>query len=187
MNKNTEARSKWYVITGSPSSGKTTVIEALQQKGYAVVREAARVLIDREIAKGKTIQEVRKDTMAFQNNILMINVEAQQKLPKDKLIFFDRGIPDNIVYRQLAGLDISKVLRFCRPLQYRRIFLMDPLPHIQDYARVASPEDALKTHALLKEVYQNLGYEIVSVPVMSIEERVKFIEERLEGLPIETA
>jgi predicted ATPase len=36
----------WYVITGGPSTGKTTTVTALTQRGYHVVEEAARLVIE---------------------------------------------------------------------------------------------------------------------------------------------
>jgi len=55
-----KTKSKWYVITGGPSSGKSTVLSCLEKMDYRIIPEAARVLIDEEMAKGKTLEEIRK-------------------------------------------------------------------------------------------------------------------------------
>ena len=60
----------WYVITGAPSSGKTTIVKLLKSKGYIVLYEAARIYIDQELKKGKTIQKIRKDEGKFQKESL---------------------------------------------------------------------------------------------------------------------
>ena len=39
---------KKYVITGGPGIGKTTVIEILSSRGYEIVPEAARIIIEEE-------------------------------------------------------------------------------------------------------------------------------------------
>ena len=56
----------WYVLTGAPCSGKTTLIELLQEKGYQTVPELARVYIDEQLANGLTLEELRQDELAFQ-------------------------------------------------------------------------------------------------------------------------
>ena len=66
--------SKWYVITGGPSSGKTTVLKKLAELGYLTYPEAARVFIDGEMAKGKSLKEIRGDEAEFQRKVLKIKI-----------------------------------------------------------------------------------------------------------------
>lgn len=40
---------KLYIITGGPGAGKTTLINALQKKGFKIVTEDARRIIKEEI------------------------------------------------------------------------------------------------------------------------------------------
>lgn len=54
-------KNNWFALTGAPSSGKTTVLKELEKKGYKVYEEWARVYIDSEMQKGKTLKEIRKD------------------------------------------------------------------------------------------------------------------------------
>src|SRR6185312_6669514 len=46
-----------YVLTGGPCAGKTTVILELQKRGYHVLEEAARSVIDEMLAQGKTLDD----------------------------------------------------------------------------------------------------------------------------------
>jgi predicted ATPase len=39
-------KTNWYVITGAPCSGKTSVIRELEKRGYRVVHEVARAYIE---------------------------------------------------------------------------------------------------------------------------------------------
>ena len=48
--KNTQ----WYVITGPPCSGKTTLIDKLEALGYPVVHEVARWVIEGNIKDDMT-------------------------------------------------------------------------------------------------------------------------------------
>ncbi len=43
-------------------------------------------------------------------------------------------------------------------------------------------DPALMLHAVLKETYQNLGYELISVPPMPVARRSKFVIERIENM-----
>ena len=50
---------------------------------------------------------------------------------------------------------------------------------MQDEVRPYPFEGALEIHDSLVAIYQNLGYEVIEVPLMSVEERVHFIESHL--------
>jgi len=165
----------WYVITGGPSSGKTTVLNELAKLGYIIYPEAARVLIDEEIAKGKSIEEIRGNEAEFQRKALMIKIEVEKRAPKDKIVFFDRAIPDSIAYYQICGLDPKEVFKFCQEKRYRKIFFFEQLPFENDYARVEDSKTIKKLTRLLKESYENLGYEVINIPAISAEDRVQKI------------
>jgi len=165
----------WYVITGGPSSGKTTVLKELAKMGYVIYPEAARVFIDKEMAKVKTLPEIRGNEAKFQRKVLKIKIDVEKSAPMDKIVFFDRAIPDSIAYYQVVGLDSSEVLKFCQKGRYRKIFLFEQLPFDQDYARIEDGKTIKKLNKLLKESYENLGYEVIEIPAMPVEERLKKI------------
>jgi predicted ATPase len=145
----------WYVITGAPHSGKTSVIELLEKEGFRVEYEIARVYIDNEIAKGRTIEDIRKDELEFQKGILDMKIEIERKLPKDEIIFFDRAIPDSDAYYELCGFSGDKHLEeSLAKSKYKKVFLFDLLPYKKDYARVESEEEQLKLHKLLDLSYK---------------------------------
>jgi len=172
--------SRWYIITGSASSGKTTLIQALSKMGYLTVPEAARILIDKEIKKGNKLEEIRKDELDFQRKVLKIKVDTEEKLPKNKIVFFDRGIPDTIAYYNLYNFNPKEVMKFCKELTYRKIFLLEMLPFQKDYARIESEELAKKLHNWLKKAYLGLGYEVIDVPDVSVEDRLKIILSKID-------
>ena len=168
--------SRWYVITGSASCGKTTLINALAKMGYLTVTEAARTVIDEGIKNGKTVEEIRKDEIEFQRKVLELKIKIEKDLPKDKIVFFDRGIPDTIAYLQVYDIDTRDVIKFCKEKKtYRKIFMLERLPLEKDYARVEDDKTLNKIQALLRKAYSDLGYVIINVPVMSLEDRIKLI------------
>jgi predicted ATPase len=169
------------VITGGPSSGKTTILNELAKLGYIVYPEAARILIDKEMAKGKTIKEIRKNEVEFQKKVLKMKVKIENKAPKEKIVFFDRAIPDSIAYYQICGLDPKEVLRFCKKKRYRKVFFLEQLPFEKDYARIEDGKTLKKLNKLLKKSYKKLGYEVISIPPMSIKKRLNKILKEIES------
>ncbi|HBR56680.1 MAG TPA: hypothetical protein DEA22_04315, partial [Blastocatellia bacterium] len=69
MNNKTGGRRRitnWYVITGGPSSGKTTMVNLLNKRGYKTTIEHARHYLDTQRANGKTVAEIKKHQREFQ-------------------------------------------------------------------------------------------------------------------------
>lgn len=166
----------WYVITGAPSSGKTTIIKLLEKKGYKVLYETARTYIDKELKKGKTIREIRRDEADFQRRIVALKIQYEGKLDPKKITFLDRGIPDSIAYYKLVKVPQDKYLnKAIEGTYYKKIFLFEKLEFEKDYARTESKEDVAQLEKLIEETYRKLPFPIIKVPKMSIEERLKFI------------
>ena len=167
----------WYVITGAPHSGKTSVLELLEKMGYRVIYEAARIYIDQEISKGCAIEEIRKDEIEFQRGILKTKIEIEKSLPKGEIIFFDRAIPDTHAYYKLCGIEEDEFLeKEMSDCLYRKVFLFEPLDYEKDYARTESRAQQAKLHSLLEESYKKVDATIVKIPALgSKKERLKFI------------
>lgn len=178
------AINNWYVLTGAPYSGKTTMLKLLEQKGYQTVPELARVHIDEQLAKGITLEELRKDELAFQKNILQFKIDYEKTLDPNKTIFFDRGIPDSQAYYELCGLDNDEFLnQAVTDSAYKKVFLCDYIAfdHKKDYARTETPQEQKKLHELLKKTYQKFDAPLIKVPVLLEKkaERINFILDNL--------
>src|SRR5688572_8595585 len=65
-----------YILTGAPGAGKTTILAALRDRGYAVVDEAATDVIAREHALG--IEEPWRSA-GFIDAIALLQRERQQQ------------------------------------------------------------------------------------------------------------
>jgi len=181
-------KSKWYVITGGPSSGKKTVLGLLKAKGYRVIPEVARGVIDRANRQGISTKALRKDEAKFQESLLPIKLRLEQNLPRDQVIFWNRAMPDSIAYLQNCGGDPKEAVALCERGLYKRVFLLEQLPEFaRDYARTEDKSTAEKISQLLREAYEQLGYEVIFVPVMSAEERVKFIQGQMPDFRIGVA
>lgn len=177
---NLRRQTNWYVITGGPSSGKTTTVNLLKERGYITTIEHARHYLDTQRLKGRTIEEVRKNQKEFQLGVLDMQIEQEAQISPEILVFLDRAIPDALAYYRFLNLsENAKLTEALRSVHYKKIFILDCLPMITDYARNEDVVAQKEIHALLVEVYESLGFPIVQVPVLPPEERINFILENL--------
>jgi predicted ATPase len=56
-----EVQTNWHVITGGTCCGKTTLIDLLAERGFQTVPETGRQVIEREVARGRAVEEVFRD------------------------------------------------------------------------------------------------------------------------------
>jgi predicted ATPase len=170
------SQTNWYIITGGPSSGKTKVIEHLAFLGHEIRPEAARIYIDNELSKGRTLGQIRDNAKAFQEEVLDMKLLSEDEAPADSLIFLDRGMPDGLVYSRHYGADVTRVLQACHRRRYQKIFLLDtPLKYEVDYARTEDPVEARAIHEDIAKVYAEFNYEVIRIPLIPIAERVRMI------------
>jgi len=180
----------WYVLTGGPSAGKTTLIEALEAKGFHIEHESARIVIDDGVAAGQTVEEIREDEGAFQDVVYDHKLKREKRLDPDELIFFDRGMADTYAYNKLCGAPITEDMQQAMDTaEYEKVFLLEPFKFEEDYARVESIEEQDKLFHLLKEGYERSGVPIEIVPAFPTkEERIAYFFDYLrneEGIQID--
>ena len=169
-------QTNWYVITGGPGSGKTTSINLLKARGYKTTIEHARHYLDAQRIMGKTVEEVRKHQAEFQSGILEMQIEQEQQLSPDDEVFLDRAIPDSLAYCRFLNLSENiKLSDALRTASYKKVFILECLPFVQDYARREDKASQEKIHSLLIEVYESLHFPIIRIPVLPSEERVDSI------------
>lgn len=178
----------WYVITGGPSAGKTTLIKALEENGFHIEHESARIIIDEGLASGKTLAEIREDEGAFQDEVYLHKLTREKHLDPEELIFFDRGMQDTYAYNTLCGASTTaQMQQEMDTAIYKKIFLLEPFKYEADYARTESLEERDLLFELLKEAYTRSKSIIEIVPTFPTKaERIAYFIEYLrdkEGIP----
>lgn len=169
-------KTNWQVITGGPSTGKTTVINLLTKRGYKTTIEHARHYIDTMKVEGITVEEIRANKRKFQLGVLDMQIEQEAELSPDETVFLDRAIPDAMAYYQFLKLEYDNLLlKAMEQVYYKNIFILDRLPFVSDYARIEDEQAQINIHQLIISVYESLGFPVIFVPVISPEERVDFI------------
>ncbi len=178
--QNREGLTNWYVITGGPSSGKTTTVNLLKGRGYHTTIEHARHYLDTQRAKGRTVKEIRKHQREFQLGVVDMQVEQERSISPDDLVFLDRAIPDALAYYRFLGLHVDQKLKKALDnVSYKKIFILDCLTLVPDYARTEDETAQRKIHRLLTDVYESLPFPVVHVPILPPEERVDLILKNL--------
>jgi predicted ATPase len=175
-----KVQTNWHVIAGTASSGKTTLINQLAEKGFQTVPETARLYIKREMAKGQTLHPIRTDAAALQRNIKNMQLSIESELRANDMIFLDAAVPSSLAYYRVFGLNPNEILLECFHHRYASVFILEPLPFQLDEERVE--EIAAFTSFLDRwhtRDYLALGYNVVRVPILSPEERLAFVLERL--------
>src|SRR5690554_6110897 len=176
MNNNQIIETNWYVVTGGPSTGKTTTINMLAERRYKTAIEHARHYIDTMRVKGQTVEELRSNKREFQLGVLDMQIEQEASINPKDLVFLDRAIPDALAYYRFLKLEVDEILKEAmRKVNYKKVFVLDKLPLINDYARLESENDQNQIHNLITEVYESLPFPVVHVPVLPPLERVNFI------------
>lgn len=163
----------WNVLTAGPSAGKTSTINYLSAKGYATVPEAARLYTDIQASHG--VDEDDLVPADFQQDVIELDRQMEENAPDDEPVFFDRSLADNIAYARYFGDTELKGLKAEVRDRYDNVFVLEQLPFEEDYARNEDTQESVEIHEELERTYEALGYDVVSVPVMSIEERVDII------------
>jgi predicted ATPase len=171
-------QTNWHVITGAVCSGKTTLLDQLADKGFQTVPEAGRQYIEREMAKGRTIAEIRGNE-ADARGIKDMQLRIEHGLRAIDVVFLDRAIPDCLAFYRVEGLNPNKILAECFHHRYASIFVLDRFPVHQDGLRIEDDAAACFLDEWLVRDYSALGYSVVRVPVLSIKDRLAFMFEML--------
>jgi predicted ATPase len=173
----------WYVITGGPSVGKTSLLSELAKLGYDVVPEAARTVIDEGLERGLNLQTVRSDEKKFQEEVAIRKQHIESARDPQQLTFFDRGMQDTAAYMQYYNFGISpEIEKLMQKSRYNKVFLLEPLTkYSADYARIEDKMFMKAVHDLLLQAYVNVGMEPILVPPVELEERLKIILKEIDA------
>jgi predicted ATPase len=172
------AVNKRFVITGAPGGGKTPVLKELVALGFEGVPEPAReVLAEQRAAGGTGVPE--KDPKRFCDLMLARAVDDFDRSDgAGRPVFFDRGIPDNVGYFRLFGLDASSAEQAARLRRYNDLVFVLPSwreIYTTDEERRMTFEMAHRFGVVTRGIYAGLGYTLIDVPRDTPQARARFI------------
>jgi predicted ATPase len=163
---------KRIIISGGPSSGKTTLINELKNLGFNCFDE-----VSREIIENQNINTSIKE-FDFEETVFNKRIE-QYHLAKSDLQFYDRSFIDGLAYMKMNQIIIpdsfvnkSKELRY-----HSTVFICPFWSQIfeNDSQRLENIEQAKKIYNQLKSIYSEFDYKIAILPKGNLKNRIKFI------------
>ena len=172
-------QTNWHVITGAPSCGKTTLINLLADKGFQTVPEGARQYMEREAARGRTIDEIHANAVTLQRGIKDMQLEIERGLRANDFAFLDRAVPDTLAWYRVFGLNPNEFLLDCFHHRYASVFILDQLPVQLNGFRFEDVVNTAFFDKLHTQDYNALGYSIIRLPVLPPEERLAFVLEKI--------
>ena len=109
-----------------------------------------------------------------------MQIEQEASISPDEIVFLDRALPDTLAYYRFLNLPVDERLNdVLKKVAYKKIFILDFLPLVNDYARSENRDAQKEIHELITEVYESLPFPVIHVPVLEPEERVNFILKNL--------
>ncbi|HYZ84438.1 MAG TPA: AAA family ATPase [Bryobacteraceae bacterium] len=175
-------KDRFFLLTGAFGSGKSTLLEHLQLRGIQRIVEPARpILAQQRSIQGNGLPE--RDSRLFVELMFSRMLDAYQQ--SDALqgpILFDRGIPDILGYAALFGFDFPPGENAARLYRYNpQVFIAPAWEQIYctDGERTLPFSVARKFGNDVRAIYKQLGYTLVDLPCVSVEERAHFILRRL--------
>ncbi len=166
-----------HVIAGGPCSGKTTILKALEQRGYRVEVETSERLLRAGIDSNKTSQSLRMDPVQWQHVVLQQDHDLFESLPTGDLVFTDTSFIEDLVFASRAGIKMGPGIEsWLWRKRYQRVFFLEPLEaYEQNRVRLESRDVSRLISTQVRKRYQEYGYELVMVPAGPVADRVAFI------------
>lgn len=174
------------VITGGPSTGKTSLIKKIGEEGFPCFEEISRE-VTLEARKQGIPQLFITDPLLFSERLLQGRIRQfgiADTLDRP-IVFFDRGIPDVLAYMDCFGQTYGQHFKdACISHRYDHVFLLPPWEdiHTSDNERYESYEEAQRIHIFLERTYTHFGYKIIHVPKETVEGRTIFILNSIKNI-----
>ncbi|HEY1872279.1 MAG TPA: AAA family ATPase [Chitinophagaceae bacterium] len=170
-------KNNFYVITGGPGGGKTSLLNFLASKGYPYVHETAREIIKKRLSQGLSSRPGAAD---FAQQMFLKDLENYiSNSDTTSLLFFDRSFLDSAHLLFNSDMNAYKEIESTHLLHRynQKVFITPPWKEIysNDNERDQTFEQAIEVYNHLYNWYEAHQYEVITIPKDTIENRADFI------------
>lgn len=167
-----------HIITGAPGTGKTSIINELEKRGFNCIHEKSREIISEQMAKGGNILHW-KNQIAFENKIANMRFKQYINSSKKSICFFDRSPIDCIAYLRQNNLQAtSEIIQNIKRCNFNMNVFYTPIweeIYINDNERKENIEQAKDIEEHIIYTYKSHGYRLIKIPKNPVFDRVNFI------------
>ncbi|MEQ8935429.1 MAG: AAA family ATPase [Amphiplicatus sp.] len=172
-------RANFYVISGASGGGKSTLINALRERGCKVVEEAGRDIVREQLERSGDALPWG-DSAAFRDLLLARSIALFDSVEERSApVFFDRAIPEAIGYSTLieSPLEGGALQEAIGRRYAQTVFVVPPWReiYVNDAERRKSWEEVLEDFHATCAAYRSLDYALVEIPKMPVDRRLGFI------------
>lgn len=172
---------RFFILSGCSGGGKSTLIAALAERGFATIEEPGRRVVREEVAAGGTALPWL-DIAAFARRITALAQEDYKRaLGLPGPVFFDRGLIDAAAaLEHVTGEPVLADLAARHPFA-PTVFLAPPWPELfaGDPERRHDLAAAIAEYDRLVHVYPMLGHDILLLPKVPVAARLSWLIESL--------
>lgn len=182
-------REKFFIISGGPGSGKTTLVDFLSKQDYRTVPENGRSII-------RLQSEINGPVLPWHDPRLFSDVDLSLSLDKfasqepNYVTFFDRSIADVAGLLCWYGLSTPQYLKLAiEKFRYNPVVFIAPpweQIYLKDTERPFSFADAEKSFSALMGIFEQYGYQTQLLPCVPVEDRAKFVLDAIKAMKADT-
>jgi predicted ATPase len=170
------SKPNFFVLTGGPGVGKTTLLDHLARLGEQVVSENARAVIRDELAAGGEGVPWRDNDRFVALTTARDIADFDGRAAETRRVFFDRATMD--MYGANGAIPTPHLIEVIRTRRYNpRVFVLPPWREIYetDAERRQDWPEAQATFGQIIAMLPTLGYEPVVVPTGPVATRAAFL------------